>query len=127
MLNIEKETQDRDRLEDNLREMNEKLASINDSLQAKYQTKANYDRIIEETETVYMKVCIHIDNFIKTCGRHLRKIFFFFFLADSGEFTSTSNKNSARIKYTGTREELTCFYCNLASCESIFLLPCPEV
>jgi Sjoegren syndrome nuclear autoantigen 1 len=54
--NITKEEDEREKLQNEIRGLNERLARIEQSLQLKYATRNEYDKTIKETEVSYMAV-----------------------------------------------------------------------
>lgn len=53
-----KEEEEKEKIQNDIRILNERLARLNDSLTKKISTKNEYDKTIRETEAHYMKVCL---------------------------------------------------------------------
>ena len=53
---IVREEEEAEKIVQEIRVLNERLAKLEDSLQKKYATKNEYDRTIRETEAAYVKV-----------------------------------------------------------------------
>ena len=53
---ILKEEEEKEKIQNDVRILNERLSRLNDSLTRKIAAKAEYDKTIRETETAYVKV-----------------------------------------------------------------------
>ena len=54
------EEEEKGKLQNDIRILTEKLAKVNESLAKKISSRNEYDKMIAETETAYMKVCMII-------------------------------------------------------------------
>lgn len=54
---IQKEEEEKEKIQNDVRILNERLARLDDSLARKMATKSHYDKTIKETEAAYIKVC----------------------------------------------------------------------
>ena len=55
---IMSEEEEKNKIQNDLRILTERLAKITESLSKKYAAQNDYDRTISETEAAYMKVCL---------------------------------------------------------------------
>ena len=56
---IIEEEDEKNKLQNDLRILTERLARVNESLSRKIASRAEFDKTIAETETAYTKVCTH--------------------------------------------------------------------
>lgn len=54
---IMSEEEEKNKIQNDIRILTERLAKITESLSKKYAAQNDYDRTISETEAAYMKVC----------------------------------------------------------------------
>ena len=58
---IMSEEEEKNKIQNDIRILTERLAKITESLSKKYAAQNDYDRTISETEAAYMKVCLRIN------------------------------------------------------------------
>jgi len=98
---IDKEEQDKFVLETQLKSIQDKLNRTNTSLEDKYATKNEYDKLISESEQAYMKILESSQvllNVVRRDADSLSK------KSSSSEKTSGSSKNSGQRNITSDIE-----------------------
>ena len=66
---ITTEEEEKNKIQNDIRILTERLAKITESLSKKYAAQSEYDKTIAETETAYMKVCLAI---VSSVSQHLQ-------------------------------------------------------
>ena len=66
---IATEEEEKNKIQNDIRILTERLAKITESLSKKYAAQSEYDKTIAETETAYMKVCLAI---VSSVSQHLQ-------------------------------------------------------
>ena len=98
---IDKDEQDKFALETQLKTIQEKLNRVNNSLEDKYSTKNEYDKLISESEQAYMKILESSQvllNVVRRDADSLSK------KSSTSEKTSGSNKSSSQRNITSDIE-----------------------